>query len=146
MLRRATKLYGAALYRMRESDFNAVEHENGISPAWPIGYSDLEPYYERAEKLYRVHGSAAGDMTEPPRAASFPHPPIEHAPIVAKLVRRIEHRVRRSPLFHAVLIMGRRENAFSVRLVMDIIASLMRRWTLRSPPCVPLSQLAMSKY
>ena len=86
----ATKFYGAALYRMRESDFNAVEHENGISPAWPIGYSDLEPYYERAEKLYGVHGSAAGDMTEPPRAASFPHPPIEHAPIVAKLVRRIE--------------------------------------------------------
>lgn len=85
-----TKFYGAALYRMRESDFNAVEHENGISPAWPISYSDLEPYYERAEKLYRVHGSTAGDASEPPRSTPFPHPPIEHAPIVAKLVNRIE--------------------------------------------------------
>jgi len=85
-----TKFYGAALYRMRESDFNAVEHENGISPAWPISYSELEPYYERAERLYHVHGSSAGDASEPPRAAPFPHPPIEHAPIVAKLVKRIE--------------------------------------------------------
>ena len=85
-----TKFYGAALYRMRESDFTAVEHENGISPAWPISYSDLEPYYEQAEKLYRVHGVAAGDPSEPRRAGSFPHPPIEHAPIVAKLVKRLE--------------------------------------------------------
>src|ERR1700741_351901 len=50
-----TKFYGSALYRLRESDFQAIEHENGVSPAWPISYSDLEPYYERAEALYRVH-------------------------------------------------------------------------------------------
>jgi len=85
-----TKFYGSALYRMRESDFNAVEHENGVSPAWPITYSDLEPYYERAEALYRVHGSTDGDTSEPPHARPFPYPPIEHAPIVSKLVRRIE--------------------------------------------------------
>ena len=51
-----TKFYGSALYRMRESDFREVEHENGVSPAWPISYADLEPYYEQAEVLYRVHG------------------------------------------------------------------------------------------
>jgi choline dehydrogenase-like flavoprotein len=85
-----TKFYGSALYRMRESDFHAVEHEKGVSPAWPITYSDLEPYYERAEALYRVHGSTDGDPSEPPRARPFPYPPIEHAPIVSKLVRRIE--------------------------------------------------------
>src|SRR5689334_23186099 len=27
-----TKFYGSTLYRMRESDFCAVEHENGVSP------------------------------------------------------------------------------------------------------------------
>ena len=85
-----TKFYGAALYRMRERDFSAVEHENGVSPAWPITYSDLEPYYERAEALYRVHGSTDGDPSEPPRVRPFPYPPIEHAPIVSELVRRIE--------------------------------------------------------
>jgi choline dehydrogenase-like flavoprotein len=66
-----TKFYGSALYRMRESDFRAVEHEKGFSPAWPITYSDLEPYYERAEALYRVHGSTEGDPSEPPRARPF---------------------------------------------------------------------------
>jgi choline dehydrogenase-like flavoprotein len=86
-----TKFYGAALYRMRESDFQAVEHEKGISPSWPITYSEIEPYYERAEALYCVHGSTNGDLSEPPRARPFPYPPIEHAPIVSKLAERIEH-------------------------------------------------------
>jgi choline dehydrogenase-like flavoprotein len=85
-----TKFYGAALYRMRESDFTTVEHENGMSPSWPINYSELEPYYQRAEQLYHVHGAPGGDANEPRRAAPFPHPPIEHAPIVAELVKRME--------------------------------------------------------
>ena len=75
---------------MRESDFLAVEHENGISPAWPMSYSDLEPYYERAEALYHVHGSPHGDPSEPQRSRPFPYPPIEHAPIISTLVKRIE--------------------------------------------------------
>ena len=45
----ATKLYGAALYRLREKDFGELRHHDGISPAWPIGYTDLEPYYTQAE-------------------------------------------------------------------------------------------------
>jgi choline dehydrogenase-like flavoprotein len=83
-----TKFYGSALYRLRESDFRAVEHEMGVSPAWPISYSDLEPYYESAEILYRVHG--VSDPSEPPRARPFPHPPIAHEPLVAKLAERLE--------------------------------------------------------
>jgi choline dehydrogenase-like flavoprotein len=31
----ATKLYGAALYRMRSEDFGELRHQDGISPAWP---------------------------------------------------------------------------------------------------------------
>jgi choline dehydrogenase-like flavoprotein len=77
-----TKFYGSALYRMRESDFRSVEHERGVSPAWAVSYSDLEPYYEQAEALYRVHGSPAGDPSEPPRAHPFPYAPISHAPLV----------------------------------------------------------------
>jgi len=30
----ATKLYGAALYRMRAEDFGELRHHDGISPAW----------------------------------------------------------------------------------------------------------------
>ena len=42
-----TKFYGAILFRLRERDFQEVQHYGGTSPAWPISYSDLEPYYAR---------------------------------------------------------------------------------------------------
>jgi choline dehydrogenase-like flavoprotein len=85
-----TKFYGAALYRLRESDFREVKHECGTSPAWPLSYSELEPHYAQAETLYRVHGSPDGDPSEPPRAAPFPHPSITHDPIIAEVVERLE--------------------------------------------------------
>jgi choline dehydrogenase-like flavoprotein len=85
-----TKFYGAALYRLRESDFQAIEHEVGTSPAWPISYWDLEPYYQQAEDLYRVHGSPDGDPSEPPRTRPFPHLPLPHGPIVSEVVGRLE--------------------------------------------------------
>jgi len=44
-----TKFYGAVLFRLRERDFGEVQHYGGLSPAWPISYQDLEPYYAEAE-------------------------------------------------------------------------------------------------
>ena len=32
----ATKLYGAALYRLRPQDFGELRHVDGLSPAWPL--------------------------------------------------------------------------------------------------------------
>jgi choline dehydrogenase-like flavoprotein len=81
----ATKMYGAALYRLRKEDFAERQHEDGISPAWPISYDELEPYYTRAEQLYQVHGARGEDPTEPPASAPYPHPPVEHEPRIAKL-------------------------------------------------------------
>ncbi len=75
----STKLYGATMPRFREQDFEAVEHEDGTSPAWPLRYADLEPYYTEAERLYWVHG-APEDPTEPWRSSPFPWPPIQHEP------------------------------------------------------------------
>ena len=86
-----TKFYGAAMYRMRESDFRAIRHEAGESPAWPITYNDLEPYYCEAEELYRVHGSTEEDPTEPPHSVSYPYPPLPHAPMVSELVDRLRN-------------------------------------------------------
>src|ERR1700761_2788066 len=60
-----TKVYGAALYRMREKDFEKVQHAGGISPECPIKYEDLEPYYTKAEKLFEVHGKRGIDATDP---------------------------------------------------------------------------------
>ena len=70
----ATKLYGAALYRLRKEDFGELRHHDGISPAWPISYDELEPYYTLAEQLYEVHGARGEDPTEPPASAPYPFP------------------------------------------------------------------------
>jgi choline dehydrogenase-like flavoprotein len=75
-----TKFYGAILFRLREQDFGEIRHHGGISPAWPISYADLEPYYAEAERIYLVHGQAGEDPTEAPRSCPFPHPAVSHEP------------------------------------------------------------------
>jgi choline dehydrogenase-like flavoprotein len=81
----ATKMYGAALYRMRAEDFGELRHHGGISPAWPIPYEAMEPYYTKAEQLYQVHGVRGEDPTEPFASAQYPHPPVSHEPRIAQL-------------------------------------------------------------
>jgi choline dehydrogenase-like flavoprotein len=76
----ATKLYGAALYRLRPEDFGEIRHVDGISPAWPVGYEEFEPFYTKAERLYQVHGSHGEDPTEGPFSEQYPEPPVSHEP------------------------------------------------------------------
>lgn len=83
-----TKFWGSALFRLRREDFDAVEHLDGTSPAWPISYDTLAPYYDRAERMYHVHGRAGDDPTEAPRAP-YPFDPIPHAPLMADVVEGI---------------------------------------------------------
>jgi len=73
-----TKFYGAALFRLRQQDFGEIRHHGGISPAWPISYNDLEPYYSQAEQLYQVHGNRGEDPTEPPAGKPYPWPAVSH--------------------------------------------------------------------
>jgi choline dehydrogenase-like flavoprotein len=83
-----TKFWGSVLYRLRCEDFGALEHLGGVSPAWPIDYDTLAPFYDRAERLFGVRGAAGADPTDPPRGA-FPFPPIPHAPGMQRLVDRM---------------------------------------------------------
>src|SRR3954466_6942603 len=80
-----TKVYAAVLLRLRERDFDEVQHHGGVSPAWPITYADLEPYYAQAERLYLVHGQAGEDPTEPWRSGPFPFPAVSHEPRIQQL-------------------------------------------------------------
>lgn len=80
-----TKFYGAALFRLRKKDFSELHHQAGVSPAWPISYDDLEPYYTRAEQLYQVHGNRGEDPTEPPASAPYPFAPVSHEPRIQHL-------------------------------------------------------------
>lgn len=84
-----TKLYGASLPRFKECDFGEIKHHEGLSPAWPFSYSDLEPFYYQAEMLYKVHGTVEPDPSGPWRANPFPHPAMEHEPYVQDLAERL---------------------------------------------------------
>ncbi len=86
----ATKLYGAALYRLRKEDFGELRHHDGISPAWPISYEDMEPYYTKAEQLYQVHGARGEDPTEPSSSAPYPFPAVSHEPRIQQLSDDLE--------------------------------------------------------
>src|SRR3974377_1954353 len=80
-----TKFYGAALFRLRREDFGEIRHHGGVSPAWPISYEDLEPYYTRAEHQYYVHGSRGEDPPEPPARGPPPPPAVSHEPRLQQL-------------------------------------------------------------
>eukprot|EP01037_Dinobryon_pediforme_P014810 gene14810-14944_t len=80
-----TKMYGACLMRFRPRDFEAVEHHEGLSPAWPVSYDEFEPFYTRAEAMMQVRGLAGADPTEGLRSGPYPHAPIPHDAPIQKL-------------------------------------------------------------
>jgi choline dehydrogenase-like flavoprotein len=81
----ATKLYGAALYRLRPQDFRELQHVDGVSPAWPLTYDDFEPWYTQAEWLYQVHGNHGEDPTEGHWSKQYPWPAVSHEPRIQQL-------------------------------------------------------------
>jgi choline dehydrogenase-like flavoprotein len=85
-----SKLYGAVLARYRAQDFAPVEHEEGATPGWPFAYSELEPWYGRAEALYQVRGALGDDPTEPVHSCPYPHPPIPDEPAISKVRERLK--------------------------------------------------------
>jgi choline dehydrogenase-like flavoprotein len=84
-----SKFWGSVLYRLRREDFHDLQHESGVSPAWPIDYDTLAPYYDRAERLYQVHGQHGVDPTEASRGP-YPYPPVPHAPAMASIVEELK--------------------------------------------------------
>lgn len=86
-----SKVYGAALFRLRERDFEEITHSDGISPAWPIKYDAFEPYYAEAERLFHVHGQRGEDPNEPPSSGPFPYPPVSHEPRVQALSASLQN-------------------------------------------------------
>jgi len=82
----ATKMYGAVLFRLRKEDFGELKHHDGISPAWPISYDELEPYYTKAERVYHVHGDRGADPIDPPASGPYPFPAVSHEHCIQLLV------------------------------------------------------------
>ncbi len=93
-----TKFWGSVLYRLRREDFGEIEQLDGVSPAWPIDYETLAPFYERAERLYQVHGQSGADPTEAPRGP-FPHAAVPHADEMAACAAQLRQQgLHPSPL------------------------------------------------
>ena len=80
-----TKFYGAVLIRFRREDFGEINHHGGVSPAWPVSYEEIEPYYTSAEHLYQVHGEHGVDPTEPAASRPYLHPPVSDEPRIGEL-------------------------------------------------------------
>ena len=86
----SSKMYGAAMLRLRERDFEELEHAGGVSPSWPITYRQLAPYYNLAEQLYRIHGEAGVDPTEPSDVPPYPYPALDHEPVIERVASALK--------------------------------------------------------
>ncbi|MDW9418198.1 GMC oxidoreductase [Sinorhizobium meliloti] len=84
-----SKFYGAVLTRYRREDFEEMQHRDGVSPAWPFSYEELEPWYSRAEQLYQVRGKLGEDPTEPAHSSGYPHGPVPDEPAIAMVRERL---------------------------------------------------------
>lgn len=83
-----SKFFGAVMARYRREDFDEMEHLGGLSPAWPISYDDLEPWYTQAEYLYQVRGAHTQDPTEPAHSRPYRHVAIPDEPCIAEVRQR----------------------------------------------------------
>jgi choline dehydrogenase-like flavoprotein len=75
-----TRVYGAQAWRFMEQDFRMASTygvpEGSSLADWPISYSDLEPFYERAEVEIGVCGDADENRYKAPRRRGYPMPPV----------------------------------------------------------------------
>jgi choline dehydrogenase-like flavoprotein len=55
--------YAAALERMAASDFDGLRTASGSVSRWSVGFEEFAPYYDAAEKLYRISGESS-DVAE----------------------------------------------------------------------------------
>ena len=85
----ATKLYGAALYRLRPQDFGEIKHVDGISPGLAAGLRRLRAL---------VHeGRVAVPGAWQPRRGPDRGPLVEAVPLAGRLPRATHSRDRRRP-------------------------------------------------
>ena len=76
--------------RYRAEDFGAIQHREGVSPAWPFAYDELEPWYSQAEQLYQVRGISGEDPTEPFHSQDYAFSPVPEEPAIAQVRQRLK--------------------------------------------------------
>ncbi|HEX5862656.1 MAG TPA: GMC family oxidoreductase [Casimicrobiaceae bacterium] len=66
--------WAGSVLRYRPSDFR-MRNRFGVGVDWPIGYEQLEPFYDEAERVLGVAGSNT-ETWGAPRKSQYPMPPI----------------------------------------------------------------------
>ncbi|PSH67571.1 MULTISPECIES: GMC oxidoreductase [Phyllobacterium] len=84
-----SKFYGAVLTRYRAEDFVEMQHLEGVSPAWPFAYEELEPWYGKAETLFQVRGTLGEDPTEPHHSTPYKFSAVPDEPPIGALRTRL---------------------------------------------------------
>ena len=124
---------------------------DGVAPAWPLSYDDLEPYYDRAEHLFWVHGQRGEDSfagMEP----GLQYPPVRHEHRIQQLSDVLEqfglHRFTcrwacSSPRTHTAGRPRIRAAYSAIALTGSLACSAPRpmpngRWSARPWPLIPI--------
>ena len=75
-----TVSYGAMAWRFMEKDFRMRSTYGAVAGStledWPVSYSDLEPFYEKAEWEIGVAGDMSTNPFSAPRRKPYPMPPF----------------------------------------------------------------------
>ncbi|MFW8628395.1 GMC family oxidoreductase [Deinococcus sp. ME38] len=100
--------------RAHPDDFT-LRRDTGQGVDWPLGYGDLEPYYDEVEQFIGVSGPA-GYPWGGPRSAPYRHPPL---PLngAARLMERAcaEVGLRTSPAANAALSRPQEQEGYGTR-------------------------------
>ncbi|MDM8568669.1 GMC family oxidoreductase [Thiotrichales bacterium HSG1] len=67
-----------------KSTFGAIEEANIVD--WPISYDELEPYYDKVEKIVGISGKIIPHKHQEPRSSKdFPYPQTTEHPLAQKI-------------------------------------------------------------
>ena len=110
----ASNFMSAYFYRFKPMDFKLLSTFGTIDGAnivdWPISYDELEPYYDKVEKLVGVSGKVRQHkFLEPRSTPDFPFPPTAEHPI-AKWFDKAASELGYSPLIMSRGILSRQHN------------------------------------
>lgn len=77
----SSNFMSAYFHRLKPVDFRLLSEYGPIEGAnivdWPIAYEDMEPYYEKVERIVGVSGKVVTHKTLEPRSTpDFPYPPL----------------------------------------------------------------------
>jgi choline dehydrogenase-like flavoprotein len=83
-----TNHYGRMSFRFSQLDFKPHDRD-GLGWNWPIDYSDIAPYYDKAEQFIGVTGTKEGIPSAPDGIFHDPPPPKAHEVLVREAAKRL---------------------------------------------------------